>query len=361
MAREEPSAATSVPGTVVQSSTAEDAGTLIGLEKAVFTARGVDAWVRITPSDPGLEPAGVSPQAASLSGVSAESVRVHAGGVAVLRFPSGDFTGALVLQIAAVQVLGEGDRKETIAGDWRLAMIAPPEADLEEARRIEPLGSVEADADGARIMVEGFRMASATVVRYYVPPTVTAMEAPVLRVGESLLQADRVESADGRAFEAWYQATDDRDTTTLVMNGLFVLKSGTGGATFTVRIEPFSPPPRGTEGEVDKRELAWTSRELPVGYEVLSIDWRRDLDAMSSLVVRVEGLWDPAQGGKPVLLADGVPLEVRGTGLYPKTPDDNPFTTVEARLPTDAAPSEITLIMGGVVESIGPVEAVLRR
>lgn len=346
------------PGSVAQGAEARSDGATVKVTRAVFSGTAADLWLDVQFDDAAAQPAGIAPSDADLAGVSARSAAVAEGGGVMLRFPalvSAEPVSVATLRIAAVQLLG-AQGIERVSGTWVLEVKVPRGDAARAAARVDALEPVVVEIAGQQVTLAAYRTSAATVLHYELPPGLLEGRPPMLRVGKEELAARRMES-DGRAREAWFDATPDNGPLTVVLDGL---ASASGGeATVQLAIEPFVPPAATGAGE-ETVELALTWKvETPGGPAVREVTWHRDLSGTTILVL-VDGIWDPEIGGKPAVFADGASLFVRGAGYYLASGERGDRSMVEADLPGGQVPRNLIVVLAGAASPIPPVEVVLR-
>jgi len=319
-------------------------------ERAVFSATGVDVWLRIRSNDPGAKVAGVLPSDAELAGSAGLSAAVRGDGGTVLRFPPAAWPRAGLtapLVVRAVRLFSAEGNEVRTDGTWQLGIQLPQGAEAERARVLRTLPPVVKAVAGNDLVVETLKTASATIVRYQLPANVSSYAPPRLRSGARTLEAtqSRQEQGPPGRQEVWFEATPDNAPLTVVFDRLAAADPASKPWTVKVALAPFQPPGT-TADQVTERTLAWEGQADSTGPILKGILWRR-LPDRTELEVTISGLWDPVAGGMPTVLADGVKLRVGGAGTFPATGERGDVTRIAADLASEAAPRNLVVVGGG--------------
>lgn len=350
-----------IPGGVEQSASASGGGFTIEVERALFSGAGVSIGLSIRSDAPDMGAGGAGIDG-WLDGTPATSVFVYGDGRTTLRFPLEAWTeGATSGELVVRSVLIAGDAgPERIPLDLRLPVEFPQGGDAEDARQAEAFPPVTVDVDGQEVAVEGVRAQSTVVVRYRLPDQVFATQPPALRVGETMLEPDRVEQRDASWAEAWFEQVPDDGPAVFELGGLRGPDADHGGWTVNVAVGSAGPPSPvpGGEGE-ELRELTWTRQPGSDGPGVHGIQWFQDVDRLE---IFLEGIWDPGQDEEnwPEALADGKELEVVGVGGLDATSERGPLTTITVELDDEELPQELAIRVTGGTKDLPTVEVELR-
>ncbi len=351
-----------LPGTVMQSGMAEIDGISIAVEKAVFSGAGTDVWIRITAVSPQTRAVGVAPSDADIGGSTGTSAVAGRDGRTVIRFPTASGLGessTIPLTIRGVLLLGANDAPVRTPGSWRLELQLPVGKAAAAAAKLEGLQPGSVEVGGDRIVVEGFRTPSFTVVRYEVPPTIVANEPPSLKVGTATLQATRSQQV-GNQREVWFESTPPGSSITVVFDRVLVSSAKAQDATLDLELTGVSGsgPGDGKSG-LESKAMAWRKNDQTDVAVASIVVYRTQFD--ESVQVAVEGLWVPGLGGKPQVVADGNELFVSGVGNYPSTSDRGPRTIVEARLPAGTTPRSLVVrLLGAPATELPALEVTLK-
>jgi hypothetical protein len=337
-----------LPGTVLQSSHAQDQGVEIFLRRATFSATAVDVWVDVAPGAGHGSPVGIAPPDASLGGVPASSAFVSDSGSVLLRFELPDALRgrALAIRITAVGGQAPGGDSARVAGNWELAVELPPRAQWDAVRKVESLQPATIDIEGQTILVEAFRTSGATVLRYQLGLGIVQMKGPALKTTKgATVHADRSESR-GAEYFAWFEATSFGSPLIVQFESLLVT-STTASTHFVLELTGLGETVV-LDADDEWAPVVWT---YVGGAPVKVATVKRYIEAEgSSIYILLDGLWNPGLSGYPRVLADSEELRITGVGNYSNP--DGFQTDVSAALTGPSLPRRLDVIFGADARSV---------
>lgn len=344
-----------LPGTVAQSASATDGAVTVTVDKAVFSAGSTDVWVHVSSTNPRERFVGVEAADAALGGNAATSATGGRTGQGILRFPDPTISGPTTdLSIRAVKRIGDNG-PERVLGQWRLVIALPMGEDARKAARVEALKPGLAEMNGTEVPIEAFRTSSATIVRYQLPAEIRSIRPPTLRVGSRSIEPLRDESRGQGTHELWFESTPSGSALTMTFGEVYI----TNRQEFSVALSlnAFNVPlPKGNQTE--EYVLDWQRTSGPGGLAPKSLTWRRDVSG-TTLLVRLEGLWDPGPQARPRVEADGVGLTVRGLVMYAASQDRGAESMIEVDLPSGKVPRLLSVALAGESKSSPPISVTL--
>jgi hypothetical protein len=266
----------------------------------------------------------------------------------VIRFPA--FLGLgtdrfATLTIDSVLALDSTGASRQVIGPWSFQVLVPFGSDARAAAALEAFAPASARAGVDSLIIEGFRTETATVLRYRVPPAVVENGAPSLKTGGTTVLQSLRSQQTGREREVWFAATPAGSPITAVFNRLLVSDASGTDATIELEITGSGPQISGGPGsDSESRALTWEQTDAS-GIRIASIVRYRDLRGVTMRVV-VDGLWNPELAGKPLVIADGHELFVRGLGNYPAIAT-GPQTDISVDVPDGVIPKQLTVRLMG--------------
>jgi len=330
-----------LPGTVLQAGTAESNGVTLRAENAVFSGTATDVWVKASVDDPSIRLAGIEPRSAHIDSQTATSAVVSSDGRVSLRFARLDGAQNIKLNVESVLVMGANGSIAALPGHWQIELVRPDGKDADAISELTALQPGVVEAAGERIIVEAFRTSAATIVRYSVPVTIVEGSQPpnVSADGRRLEPKRSIQREAEREF--WFDASPGGASISVAFPSLLV--SDAAGSDAILSLELGQPGAENSDAEATT--LAW-SRSDSSNVGIVSVVRHRDPEKVTIRVL-VEGLWSPALGTRPEVIADGKLLFVNGVGNYPAMAG-GAQTSIEAVLPDGSTPRSLVVkLLGG--------------
>jgi hypothetical protein len=354
------SLADKLPGALAQQSEDVDNGVTVRVVEATFSGAGAELVLQVDSSAPAAKVFWPKPASSYLAEAQGDAVHVSSDGRSVLTFQGvlqENWGSQLTLTIGEVQTYSDRGEVETVAGRWTLVVDTPVGKDAANATKNVALVPTRVDVGSQSFVLRGSKVPGATVIRYDLPTSVVSTGEVSVDVAGQKLRLKRAATFSSTS-ELWFEEAGPGPLR-VNFESLLVMSPEADAPAVSLQLQPIDAASRTIDGSGSTLfEPTWSS-DGNVGVKWVRVI--RDEFDRTSLLVRLDGAFNPHLNGKPIVIGDGKLLWVSGVTNYNPTEQRGAETQIELPLALDLIPTILTLDLQGRAETKSNVQAILTR